>query len=201
MRGLVTHPPDRTRLARPGPLLGVTAAFLLAGCGPSFNARYLFRPRPASTHVAGPGKEGEVHALVTVLGVRERKEKPTVVDVRFRLENRTEKPARLDPAKMALHAADLARFSDPRAEPSGPVKVGPGDEKTVDVHFPFPEEQGTVDLTGLTLRWTVEVGKRSHTRSNTFRRDVRDRFRALSGDPYPYGYRPFGFRAVFHHHH
>jgi hypothetical protein len=141
----------------------VAAGALLGGCS-VYDQRYLYEPRPIDIQTTKPGADDAEPArtLVTVVGVRKddsRSQLPASIEVRLRVENTSPFPVSFDPASFALFSADLERFPDPIVQPEGAVTVPPAGTAVVKAFFPFPEGRGhsDFDLSGLNLRWVLEV--------------------------------------------
>lgn len=139
-------------------LAGLAAASLCAGGCSIYDHRYVYEPSPAEVELEG----SSLHARVTVLGLRRADADagtPSSVDVRMEVENTGGDPVTLDPAALALYAADLTRFADPRVEPAGPVEIAAHATALVEARFAFPAggEGSDVDLSALQLRWTADT--------------------------------------------
>ncbi|MHC4081697.1 MAG: hypothetical protein ACYS15_11630 [Planctomycetota bacterium] len=161
------------RLARARPALAVVAT-VLSGCS-VYNWRYVYEPRPVDIQTTKPGADDAEPArtLVTVVGVRREDSKsqlPASVEVRLRVENTSPFPVAFDPASFVLFSAGLERFPDPIVQPEGPVTVAPAGTAVVKAFFPFPDDRGAsdLDLSGLNLRWTIEVDGYAATSSASF---------------------------------
>jgi hypothetical protein len=142
-------------------LTGLVAASVCAGGCSTYDHRYVYEPSPADVET-DVGEGSPLHALVTVLGLRRADADegiPSSIDLRMELENAGSEPVTLEPAALALYAADLTRFADPEVEPAGPVEIAPQGTALVEARFAFPEgrDAGDVDLSGLRLRWTVDT--------------------------------------------
>lgn len=145
----------------------------LMGCS-AYDTHYKYEPHPADVPVSVNGHSGPaVKALVTVMGLRRENKKlniPTSVHVGLRFENVSDQAVRFDPSSLVLVAADLDQFPSPTTIPSDPVEVEPGKVGQVEAYFPFPggKYPGGFDLSGLNLRWTLEVGGQAVPGSATF---------------------------------
>jgi hypothetical protein len=167
------------------PVLAVIGLLGLAmtGCG-TYHSMYEFAPSPVRVQVPAEADAAEsVQVLASVVGVRYRnrpKGAPPSVDVRMKLMNRTNKTVTLAAEDMELVSAGLDRLGEPALEPSGPVKVGPGEDATVLAKFPLPEPE-TSQLNGLNLQWTFQLDGETYTRNVSFARQP---------DRYDRGYGP-----------
>jgi hypothetical protein len=153
-------------------LVGV--AVMLGGCS-VYNSRYVYEPRPIDVLSAKPGADDAAPArtLVTVVGVRREDAKaqlPASVEVRLRVENTSPFPVAFDPATLTLFSAGLERFPDAIVRPDAPIALQPADSIVVEAFFPLPEGRtpGELDLGGLNLQWTLEVGGQAVTNSASF---------------------------------
>jgi hypothetical protein len=161
------------RLGRAIPVWAAAAATLF-GCS-VYDSRYLYEPRPVDVQTTKPGADDAepTRTLVTVVGVRREDSKsklPASVEVRLRVENTSPFPVAFDPASFVLFSAGLERFPDPIVQPEGPFTVAPAGTAVVKAFFPFPEGRGhdEFDLSGLNLRWTIEVDGHAVTSSAGF---------------------------------
>ncbi len=150
------------------------AAATLCGCS-VYDSRYLYEPRPVDVQTTKPGADDvePARTLVTVVGVRRedsRSQLPASVEVRLRVENTSPFPVAFDPASFVLFSAGLQRFPDPIVQPEGPITVAPAGTAVVKAFFPFPEgrSHSEFDLSGLNLRWTLEVDGHAVTSSAGF---------------------------------
>jgi hypothetical protein len=160
---------------RPGrrvALAGVAA--MLCGCS-VYNSRYVYAPRPVEVESVKPGADDAEPArtLVTVVGVRrddEESQLPASVEVRLRVENTSPFPVAFDPGTLALFSAGLDRFPDPIVRPEGSVALEPAGSAIVEAFFPLPDGQrpSDLDLSGLNVQWTLEVGGHAVTSSASF---------------------------------
>ncbi|MHC4274733.1 MAG: hypothetical protein ACYSUR_13840 [Planctomycetota bacterium] len=153
-------------------LVGV--AVMLGGCS-VYNSRYVYEPRPIDIESPRPGADDAQPArtLVTVVGVRREDAEaqlPASVEVRLRVENTSPFPVVFDPGSLALFSAGLERFADPIVRPEAPIALEPAGSAVVEAFFPFPEGRtlGELDLSGLNLRWSLEVGGQAVTSSASF---------------------------------
>jgi hypothetical protein len=153
-------------------LVGI--AVILGGCS-VYNARYVYEPRPIDIQSAKAGADEAEPArtLVTVVGVRREDPKaqlPACVEVRLRMENTSPFPVAFDPGSLALFSAGLERFPDPIVRPEGSIAVAPAGSAVIEAFFPFPDgrDPDDLDLSGLNLRWTLEVGGHAVTSSASF---------------------------------
>ncbi len=161
------------RVARAIPALAAAAA-TLCGCS-VYDSRYLYEPRPVDVQTRKPGADDvePARTLVTVVGVRRedsRSQLPASVEVRLRVENTSPFPVAFDPGSLALFSAGLERFPDPIVRPEGSITVAPAGSAVVEAFFPFPDgrDPDDLDLSGLNLRWTLEVGGHAVTSSASF---------------------------------
>jgi hypothetical protein len=152
----------------------IGAAVVLGGCS-VYNSRYVYEPRPIDVEAPRPGAEDAEPArtLVTIVGVRRADDKaqlPASVEVRLRVENTSPYPVEFDPGSLALFSAGLERFADPIVRPGTAVALEPADSAVVEAYFPFPEGRapGDLDLSGLNLRWSLQVGGQPVTSSASF---------------------------------
>jgi hypothetical protein len=178
-------------------LVGLAA---LGGCAGTYDANYVFGPRPAEVALAGgdgAAVTGGVRVLMTVVGVRRRSteiEHPASIEVRVRVENDSDEVAWFDPASLRLLAADLEPLPPAVTIPEIAVDVAPGAAALVDAFFPFPggAYPGGYDLSGLNARLVIEHAGRSIAGTATFVR----RFVV-----YRYGYGPYwGWHDDWHTH-
>jgi hypothetical protein len=153
-------------------LVGV--AVMLGGCS-VYNSRYVYEPRPIDIEAPRPGADDAEPArtLVTVVGVRRADDKtqlPACVEVRLRVENTSPFSVAFDPESLVLFSAGLERFSNPIVRPEAPITIEPAGSAVVEAFFPFPEGRtlGELDLSGLNLRWSLQVGGQPVTSSASF---------------------------------
>jgi hypothetical protein len=165
------------------------------GCARTYHWAYEYQPRPMAVSVVSPpaSEAQPLHVLVTVIGVRtdSAKEHPATVEVRLQLENATDEAAAIVPGSLELHSANLRPFDAPKLPEPRMLAAAPGQVAPFTVYFPFTggDVPGGHDLNGLSLRWTVQLGEQTFTRSVTFTRRE---------PPRPYYYRDPWFSM--HHH-
>ncbi|MBI1370648.1 MAG: hypothetical protein GC162_18580 [Planctomycetes bacterium] len=168
-------------------LIALLTGVSLAGCSTAvYNTDYTYRPRPLEVPMA-VGDQTQVRALATIVGLRnETDAAPAAIDVRLRLDNVTDQPARFDPAALALFDAAIKQFDPPTVAPAGVQTIAPGQSATIEAAFPLPGSglytNRGFDLDGLNLRWTVTVGSQSLSHSATFLRKPDETLYR----PYPY---------------
>ncbi len=144
------------------------------GCA-VYDGWYLYEPRPLEVTAGVPGETGgePLRTLITVVGVRRADRGsglPASVEVRLHLENTRSEPVTFDPGTLALFSADLSRFPDPITVPAERLELAAGETAVVRAYFPFPENRRRLDLSGLNVRWTLDVGGRPVTSSASFTR-------------------------------
>lgn len=153
----------------------------LFGCS-VYRSSYQYWPRPLEAQVVLGDETVGARVLLAVVGVR-RKDKesgrPSEVEVRLRLENRTDRSIQLDEGSLLLVAADLYVFPSPRCESEKTLKVDGGEAETFRFFFSVPEDRTwdrDLDLEGLNLRWSVLFPSRDETVtvSATFERAYSD---------------------------
>lgn len=178
--------PRARRSLLAGLLLGCVIG--AAGCETSpYDDRYFYEPRPADITAEAPDG-GTIRSLATIVGVRRNVASiphPATVDVRLRIENDTGGVIRFRPGALLLSSADVRDFPPAEIRPPGVVEIPPGARATIAAYFPFPDAAipGDFDLSGLNLRWSMEVGDRTLTASATYWR----RFWVHRGWPPSYG--------------
>ena len=155
-------------------LCAAVALAVSGGCS-VYDTRYLFEPRPLDVQSSKPGAAGAepVRTLATVIGVRRRDSRsqiPASVEVRLRVDNTSPFPVSFDPGSLALFSAGLEQFPDAIARPHDPVELSPGGTAVVEAFFPLPDGRypSDLDLSGLNLRWTLEVDGEPVTSSASF---------------------------------
>jgi hypothetical protein len=138
----------------------VTLSAVLSSCAAS-GWRFSFDPSPAET-IVQPETNGPVVArgLATVIEGRRAKDGSETPEMRVRLlvENRGEGPVRLLDDRMKLVGSpSLESFGPPRIEPPAGEEIPPGQSRTYDVYFPYPEglELSAPGLEGLNLSWSI----------------------------------------------
>ena len=153
-----------------------TAVGLAGGCS-VYDSRYIFDPAPAEVASSRPGTADEEHArtLVSVLGVRRQLKEsdlPAGVEVRLRVDNTSSYRVQFDSSTLALSSAGLEEFPDPVRHPADPVDLGPGDSAVIDAWFAFPQGKTSqdMDLSGLSVRWTLLIDGQPVTSSAGFSR-------------------------------
>jgi len=173
--------------------MSFVAVGLAGGCS-VYDSRYIFDPAPAevASSRAGTADEQPARTLVSILGVRrpdKESDLPAGVDVRLRVDNTSPYHVLFDPSTLSLFSAGLEKFPDPVRYPPDPVDIEPGGRAVVDACFPFPE--GTtpqdMDLSGLSVRWTLMIDGQPVTSSTGFSRQPAgyyDRYRHRVGVGY-----------------
>ncbi len=153
-----------------------TAVGLVGGCS-VYDSRYIFDPAPAQVASARPGTVDQEHArtLVSVLGVRrplKESDLPGGVEVRLRVDNTGSYRVQFDSSTLSLFTAGLEQFPDPVLHPADAVDLGPGDSAVIDACFAFPEGKTSqdLDLSGLSVRWTLLIDGLPVTSSTGFSR-------------------------------
>jgi hypothetical protein len=153
-----------------------TAVGLAGGCS-VYDSRFIFDPAPADVASSKPGTVDEEHArtLVSVLGVRrplKESDLPAGVEVRLRVDNTGSYRVQFDSSTMSLFTAGLEQFPDPVRHPADAVDLGPGDSAVIDAFFAFPEGKTSqdMDLSGLSVRWTLLIDEQPVTSSTGFSR-------------------------------
>jgi len=145
------------------------------GCGDRYAGKFRYRPNPYATTVASKadGAAGPVEMLAAIRDVREVEDgEGATLHATLHLENLADRQVRFDPGSLALFSADLRRFGEPETTPSAEVTLDPGGSMKILARFPFPEglKPEDVDMSGLNLRWTVQIGDEKLTRNSTFTR-------------------------------
>ena len=97
---------------------------------------------------------------------------PAGMEARIRIENETDRPARIDPHEIELIARDLRAFAPPAVAPADAIDVAPGESEVVTARFAYPtgEEARSEGLRAVDLRWSVENGGRAYASSLAFDR-------------------------------
>ena len=92
------------------------------------------------------------------------------MEARIRIDNETDRPARIDPREVELFTRDLSAFAPPAAPEE--IEVAPGDSTVVTARFAYPSHEGahSEGLRAVDLRWTVEQGGRRYASSLAFDR-------------------------------
>jgi hypothetical protein len=145
-------------------LLALTA---LGGC--QAYPHYVYQPRPATQSLEVDGQP--VRVLASVLGVREPgHDQQPYLDVRLRLDNDSDHEARLDPATLSAVSADLQRLDVLSTQPAEALIVAPGAVGLLQARFALPvKPDDGPDLSGVSLRWAVQVGEQRFSRDMAFR--------------------------------
>ena len=179
-------------------MVAVFFSFFAVGCQSAYEW-YEYKPHPASEEVtlSGDGGGRSVSVLASILGIRERDELGTVVEVRMRVDNHTGRTVEVEGDRIQLFAADLSEFSLVERDPAVLPDLSPGEDVTVDARFAFPKEMapGSTDLAGLSLRWTLRVDGRTVTRTTTFERSEREEYKDYNS----HYYHPFYYHGSFHY--
>lgn len=181
--------------------VALAASASLGGCS-LYRPGYYFEPRPVDVEVAVPdAPDAEpAHILVTVFGIRradDEQQLPESIEVRLRIENTSPYALSFDPSTLTLFSADLAQFANPIARPPGSTEALPGASAVVDAFFAFPPGTGRhdFDLSGLNLRWTIQINDTPITSTADFvrrREYYPDRY-------YPYSHFHFGLGLHYYH--
>ena len=156
-------------------LMSLAVLSFLAACTSSPFYEHRFQPAPYEVQVTADAVPGsQVRALVTVLGIARAKDGvPDRAVVRVRLENLGSMAAKLETDSFQLVTADLQAFGAPAvlAGPESP-EIAPGGSAVFDVGLPLPEGRrpSDVDLSGLSLRFTMAFGEHRVTPSASFQR-------------------------------
>ena len=97
---------------------------------------------------------------------------PAGMEARIRIDNATDRPARIDPHAIELIARDLRAFAPPALAPADAIDVAPGESAVVTARFAYPSDEGvhSEGLRAVELRWTVEDGGRPYASSLAFDR-------------------------------
>ena len=158
-------------------LCAALAGLVLSGCA-TYDSRYRYEPRPVTTQVtaAPAGEASPLLVSATVIGVRtsHAKQYPRTIEVRLLAENRTAVPVTLRPGSLELVGADLNRLPEPMTEPAEAITLQPGQRATLTAYFPYEDDRNDYDLSGLSLRWTAQVGDQEMTRTANFNLRIRD---------------------------
>lgn len=140
----------------------VAAALLAVSCR-STQLAYQFTPSPLEVLVTeGEDTPSLARVLVGIPGaVREggrQSGRPELV-VRVRIENESSRAIDFDPARSSLLGSDLAEFGAAKAEPAGVTSVQGGETKSIQLHYPFPQN-GSLEaplLRGVNLRMELDL--------------------------------------------
>jgi len=94
------------------------------------------------------------------------------MEARIRVDNETDRPARIDPREIELIARDLRAFAPPAVVPADAIEVAPGGSAVVTARFAYPSGESTSSegLRAVDLRWTVEEDGRPYASSLAFDR-------------------------------
>jgi len=147
----------------------------LAGCGTPATT-YLYQPKPAVAAVRAADDDRLLaQTLASIVGVRYPESDagpPPAMEVRLRVENFAAGEVRFDPNSLALLTGNLREFGAPRLQPSEEIELASGEASVVDALFPFPAppEEGSLDLSTLQARWTLDVDGRQVIQSASFDR-------------------------------
>lgn len=172
------------------------AAVVLGACA-TYDSRYRYQPRPVTVQMTGePASEANpllVSATIVGLRTTHAKQHPETVEVRMLVENRTTQQVTFRPGSLELLGADLQRLPEPATDPAEALVLAPGQRATVTAFFPYDVPDERYDLSGLSLRWTADIGGQSITRAANFNlRDVERIHHHYYHDPWG-GWGP-GFR-------
>jgi hypothetical protein len=148
-------------------LLSALFAIGCAGAPPPYE--------PALTHVEVPVASGEhLDELVSLRAVPadRRHALRAGMEARIRIDNETDRPARIDPREVELFAHDLRAFAPPAVATDDAVEVAPGASSVVTARFAYPSGEGahSEELRAVDLRWTVAQDDRPYESSLTFDR-------------------------------
>jgi hypothetical protein len=174
----------------------LAASCSAGGCaGGPYDPHYLYEPRPAVVHMTVPGSDAPARVLASVIGIRRPDAaagEPAAVEVRFRVENESQRELLVDPLDLALVAGNLESFPAPAVEPADARPIEGMGSATLEARFPFPGDDypGPFDLSGLNLSWSLAAGGAVLHGSQTFSR-------VPEYDFYPYSWYPhthFGVR-------
>jgi hypothetical protein len=93
------------------------------------------------------------------------------MEARIRIDNETDRTARIEPREIELFARDLRAFAPPPAAP-GEIEVAPGSSAVVTARFAYPSDEGAYSegLRAVDLRWTVQEDGRPYASSVAFDR-------------------------------
>jgi hypothetical protein len=119
------------------------------------------------------GDAPQVRVLASIIGLRNPDDDadiPRSIEARVQVINDGDTPVRLAPDTLELVDGSLNTFADPRATPMDVLTVEPGTRGELTALFPFPPDQrpSRFDLTGLNLRWTLQVADRPVQQSVSF---------------------------------
>jgi hypothetical protein len=94
------------------------------------------------------------------------------MEARIRIDNESDRPARIDPRDIELIAHDLRALAPPAVVPDHAIEVAPGASAVVTARFAYPAGEGahSEDLRAVDLRWTVAQDGRPYASSLTFDR-------------------------------
>jgi len=93
------------------------------------------------------------------------------MEARIRIDNQSDRPARIDPHAIELVARDLRSFAPPDVA-ADEVDVAPGESTVVTARFAYPSGEGahSEGLRAVDLRWTVAQDGRPYASSLAFDR-------------------------------
>ncbi len=144
--------------------LASAASLLLIGLLPSCATtswRFTFDPSPAET-LLQPRPEEPVlaRALTTVIeGRREggSSSGQPMMHLRIMIENRSAGPVHLTSEGMKLVGSNLEVFGAPVIDPLPGEEIPPGQPRTYELDFPYPEGMAVEapEIEGLNLSWTL----------------------------------------------
>ena len=152
----------------------ISVLSFLAACNSSPFYEHRFQPAPYEAQVASDAVAGsQIRALVTILGLERANDgAPYRAIARFRLENLGTVPATVEMDAFQLVSADLQAFGPPTVVSAAAPEIAPGGAAVFDVALPLPQGRrpSEVDLSGLSLRFTVAFGDHKVTASASFQR-------------------------------
>ena len=140
------------------PLLGPLA--LLTSCATT-GWQFSFDPSPAETLIQPSGNASvSARALTTVLEGRregERADGQARMHLRMLVENRGQAPVSLMTAGMKLVGSTIEVFGLPTLEPAAGEDIPPGETRTYEIYFPYPDgmDLSAPELDGLNLSWSL----------------------------------------------
>ncbi len=176
----------------------------VVGCAGTYDGNYWYGPQPAEMVMESPNtSQGEVaRGLVSLSGIRRADQEhgiPAAVEMKVRLENKTEFPIVWHPTSMLLIAGNLEEFPTPTVDPAGEIEISPQSHAEVVAAFPFPGDQypGKFDLEGLNLRITIRWDEMEITQSVAFTRQRR--YYPSHYRYYDYPWHPFYGHPYYHH--
>lgn len=131
--------------------------------------------QPALARVEVPvASGGRLEQLVSLRAVRaDRPDRLRAgMEARIRIDNETDRTARIDPRDIELIAHDLRELAPPAVAPNAAIEVAPGASAVVTARFAYPSGVGAYseDLRAVDVLWRVAEDGRPYASSLTFDR-------------------------------